>query len=112
MDCCSALGVVQPWQVAQEKTRLAEQEASSASLAAEGANRSLREAQLAERAVAEAGSKHAQVTPGFRTRLPDSMLLCPYPAVSEPEQAHIIMELPWLRCQLPLNAHAQAQACH
>ena len=53
--------MVQPWQIAQEKTRLAEQEASSASLAAEGANRSLREAQLAEKTVADAGSRHAQV---------------------------------------------------
>ena len=53
---------VQPWELAQEKTRAAEREAASANLAADKANKALRAAQAAERTVQDAGAKHEAVS--------------------------------------------------
>ena len=62
------LCVVQPWQIAMEKTQLASQEVASANMAAESAAAALRKAEQAEQVVEREGREHNRVRPAC---LPD-----------------------------------------
>ena len=61
--------VLQPWQIAMEKTQLASQEVASANLAAESAAGALRRAEQAERVVQTEGAEHDRVSTHSDSRL-------------------------------------------